>query len=370
MITQHAHHRPRGFTLVELLVVIAIIGILIALLLPAVQAAREAARRAQCTNNLKQLALGFHNHHDTFGHFPSGGWGFRWLADPDKGFGEKQPGCWPFNVLPFVEQGAVRDVGKQGSGEWVYPAIANLAIYDQPIPVFFCPSRRAPQTIPFATARAYSEFRNPPSASGQFSQGVRTDYAANGGNILDPGSTRWQRQTAHFAYGPANDASAIQTFIRTRASSSGDCGDPSRAQCASGHNGIVYQLSKVRMADVSDGTSQTYMIGEKPVNPDAYLGRVRDSSDDGPLYRGFDDDLIRFTGTSDATLTTFAPLRVTQDRRGVTHDSTTYSFGSAHPGGFLAAFCDGSVRSISFVVDLEIHRRLGGRDDGQPVSDF
>src|SRR5437868_14411764 len=95
-----------GFTLVELLVVIAIIGVLVALLLPAVQAAREAARRMHCQNNLKQIGIAFHNHTDTFGHLPTGGWGWGWVGDADQGAGVKQTGSWPFNILPFIEQKA------------------------------------------------------------------------------------------------------------------------------------------------------------------------------------------------------------------------------------------------------------------------
>ncbi len=101
-----------GFTLVELLVVIAIIGILIALLLPAVQAAREAARLLQCKNNVKQMALACLSHEETHGHLPASGWGYRWAGDPDKGFGSDQPGGWHYNILPFMEQATLHDLGK------------------------------------------------------------------------------------------------------------------------------------------------------------------------------------------------------------------------------------------------------------------
>ena len=102
--------RIAAFTLVELLVVIFVIGLLVALLLPAIQSAREAARRVECRNNLKQLGLAAMNHLDRHGHFPAGGWGQNWVGDRDRDFGEDQPGGWAFNLLPFLEESALHDL--------------------------------------------------------------------------------------------------------------------------------------------------------------------------------------------------------------------------------------------------------------------
>ena len=135
----HLSSTRNAFTLVELLVVIAIIGVLIAMLLPAVQAAREAARRMQCSNNLKQLALGSLQIEAAHGCLPSGGWGWVWIGDPERGFGKDQPGGWAYTILPYIEQQDVFDLGKGADTDRVAIMQGRLQI---PITTFICPSRR------------------------------------------------------------------------------------------------------------------------------------------------------------------------------------------------------------------------------------
>ena len=170
--------RQNAFTLVELLVVIAIIGILIALLLPAIQAAREAARRAECKNRLKQMGLAALNIESTFKHFPTGGWGWRYAGDPDRGFGAKQPGGWYFCILAYTEQSALWQLGSDGDADTVTAdqRAGALQRLSTPVGLFNCPSRRGAELYRFSNPSNYLN-ANRPSDVG------RNDYAACGGNL-------------------------------------------------------------------------------------------------------------------------------------------------------------------------------------------
>jgi prepilin-type N-terminal cleavage/methylation domain-containing protein len=326
-----------AFTLVELLVVIAIIGILVALLLPAVQAAREAARRTQCQNHLKQLGLAFQNHNSTHGHFPSSGWGWRWTGDPDRGFGDDQPGGWGFNILPFMEQTNIWELGKGLTGAAKQEAM--LVQVGTPIPTFVCPSRRAAE--PYPVVRNTDLANNLPECRGDGTCLVaRTDYAGSSGSI-----------NASEEGGPGSFQTA-ENFDWLY-----DTAGRNRIQW----NGITHQRSKVKIAMISDGTSNTYCVGERYLNPDHYKDGM-DAADDQHILMGHDRDVNRYSASGERGEITLPPV---QDRPGVAFD---FNWGSAHAAAFNMAFCDGAVHAISYSIDPEVHRRLGGRDDGMPVD--
>ncbi|MGD9636510.1 MAG: DUF1559 domain-containing protein, partial [Pirellulales bacterium] len=263
-----------GFTLVELLVVIAIIGILVALLLPAVQAAREAARRGACVNNLRNIGLALHEHHDAHGFFPSNGWGTGWTADPDQGTGKDQPGSWMFSVLPFIEEQAVHDIGS-GQPGWPIPAkkkILLASIIKTPIALFYCPSRRPAAAYPvkFWVGKNWTHDGSPLA---------RNDYAACSGS----GSTIAGLVGVVYAPNTYTEADSWAAW-------------PSKDN----YNGLVFIRSEVPLRQVTDGTSNTYMVGEKSVNVDAYETNdgvdVIDHGDDQGWLVGHNGDTVRSSG--------------------------------------------------------------------------
>ena len=165
-----------GFTLVELLVVIAIIGVLVALLLPAVQAARESARRSQCTNNLKQIGLGFLNHESTHKFLPSSGWSPWHVGDVEMGVGRTQPGGWMYQILPYIEQQGLHRIPSDGNKLAITAQQKANAVTLQTTPVetFNCPSRRAAQSLAFGSPAAWR-----PLNSDMMTKVARGDYAGD-----------------------------------------------------------------------------------------------------------------------------------------------------------------------------------------------
>jgi prepilin-type N-terminal cleavage/methylation domain-containing protein len=233
--------RRSAFTLVELLVVITIIGVLIGLLLPAVQGVREAARRAQCTQHLKELGQAFQTHHEARGSFPSGGGpDYTWHMTYENGIPAippRQHGGWGFQILPYIEAenlwlgvGASSDIDK------------SILAISTPNALFFCPTRRRPEVV------AAKDWYEHPQNSGRTFGHAKNDYAASS---LDTS-------------GPRPEGI-----------------------------GAVTKMVAQRMDDIRDGISNTLLLGEKRINL-AYLGQLQANDNEGYTC-GWNHDVERHT---------------------------------------------------------------------------
>jgi prepilin-type N-terminal cleavage/methylation domain-containing protein len=337
-----------GFTLVELLVVIAIIGVLVALLLPAVQAAREAARRTQCMNRLKQIGIAFQNHHDSQKYFPSGGWGHTFVGDPDEGFGASQPGGWAYSALPYMEMANVHDIGKgvkvTNGATNATKKTSNARMMQIPVPEFMCPSRGRNVVAPSCCSPSNADWSSDMAVA-------KSDYAANyGDNNFESDSLP---QCGSLVYKNAWIPPLPGNVVAGRA-----LAWPSTEKVS----GVVFARSEVTIAQVPDGTSNTYAVGEKYINP-LYYEDYNDGGNDWSAYSGAQDDTLRTTMyTTGSSGVVSTPL---QDNPQTTNNRI---FGAVHAGGCMFAMCDSSVQFVSFDISPEVHRCLGNRDDGQAIS--
>lgn len=334
----------RAFALIELLVVIAIVGILIQLILPAVQNSREAARRTVCQSNVRQLALAFQAHHSTHGYYPSSGWGWQWTGHPDRGYGKEQPGGWAYNILPHIEQQQVRQLGSGLPDGSVEQQHALFQANSTPIALFNCPSRRQPLAYPVARRAVGAKTTGFSPLLPEYCRIAnsvkcelcRADYAANSG-AFSPGADS----------GPMTlDGMENWSWKSESESEAGEL------------DGISYQRSDVRAADVTDGLSHTYCLGEKYIPVANYVDGMS-NLDASSLFTGYDADMNRCTGREDQK-----PRRITPDSV-LPRDQ---HFGAAHPTIFHMAYCDGSVHPVPYDVDPEVHRLLGSRNDGSQVT--
>jgi len=332
-------NQSKGFTLVELLVVIAIIGVLVSMMLPGVQAAREAARKTDCANRVRQLALATHMHHNTHRYFPPARYESRPDADASAQCGLETP-TWLARVMPFIEQVEL-------SSRWDFskPWHEHEESVRNVVPdIFLCPSRRS-GTQPVGTR----SLRTTVSGGGgrlpcgcpvpvrETTEdieitGALCDYAGNHGD-LTPGATG---ESTDFYFG-GNGTGVIISV---------------RPECQRGK--AIEPYDRVRMASVTDGTSNTFLFGEKFVP----TTKVAEFPFDSPAYDG--DHLP-------ATCRLAGPgLRLANGSDDVMADM--FSFGSWHPGGVHFALVDGSTRFFSPETDTKVLGSLANRGDARVVE--
>ncbi len=314
----------RGFTLVELLVVIAIIGVLVALLLPAIQAAREAARRSSCTNNLRQLGLALHSYHDTYGRLPM-------TIHTNFSWGSTHPnhkGSWLVRLLPFVEQAAIWDQLNFDGNVEHDSRIGDQFVHEIVIPAFICPSDDH-------------------------------DKVWEGGFSLNASTNPQRRALANYS---ASMGSQANSPCGTHNNYFGT-GPVIRADTLNGNeiSGVIGHMAwSATFAQVTDGLSNTIALGE--VRP-LCEGHVRD---------GWMSTNALYTGTGIAinynTCEGTPGYGATACNRHVGAWGASQGFKSLHAGGANFTLCDGSIRFISEMIDMVTYQALGDRRSGHSIG--
>ena len=329
------HSRGReGFTLIELLVVVAIIGLLVALLLPAVQGAREAARRAQCANHLKQIGLAVQNYHDVR------------LALPPARVSGSGHATWAARILPFIEQQGITDLWDFEKSYFFQTEAARQA----QVNIYYCPSRRSgPQLSINGDVPA-----DDPQPTGKWLNhlpGALGDYACS---VHHNAITGFQQSPPSMNYIYASGA-----MIRT---------EPFAPPWSWPH--VIEDTrwkAPTRLADILDGTSNTFLVGEKHVRPQNFGKRTSGAGSGGSTgYSGEDGDNSIYNGDHYDNFARVAGPANTLAR--YPQEPYNTNFGSYHPGICQFVFCDGSVRPLSTSIDGNNLARLVQRRDGEVVT--
>ncbi|MFO0895869.1 MAG: DUF1559 domain-containing protein [Pirellulales bacterium] len=314
-----------GFTLVELLVVIAIIGVLIALLLPAVQSAREAARRTQCTNNLKQLGLALMLYQDQVKVLPMGAY-------------NEQGAGWTCYILPFIEQqnlySTLRFI-ESDEGQWAHPtdlitpAIRatrpNMRATETVIPGYRCPSAGVAEHVKYISSDNWNTLARVPGCY----------------------------------LGSASGKASNQNLSQMR-----------------NLDGMIFTSSGVKIGDATDGLSNTMLVGE--TLPDDTPSEVREphqGANADHWYIGSDDidigdDFSEFLGSTGVRMNIYLDKLRTGEIPSDGVNAMQLSYGSAHPGGCHILLGDGSARFVSESINPITWSNLGNREDGQPLGEF
>ena len=321
----------RAFTLIELLVVIAIIGILVALLLPAVQQAREAARRTQCKNNLKQYGLALHNYHDTYGKFPgAGGWavgtrGWDWELETSPHI------SWHVRILPFMDQAPLYAQMKMNE---MYQDRAILPdgsrTWSKSVPYGRCPSDNSNER--------------------EWSECVQTSYSGSLGSQSTPSA------------GGAGCEPYEQYAEKYKLAGHGNFWTKEQI------SGMFSRMvgADISTSDVTDGTSNTILVGE-------IMAKCHDHKAGWTHYNGMGSaHASTVVPINDLTTCENAPVAKITYTACTNQNNWNFSWGfkSNHTGGAHFLFCDGTVRLLSENINHVTYQRLGGRKDGQVVGEF